>query len=1124
MYYIRVRKFLISAIFVLTLSKILLQHDIETNPGPIRFPCGECQKPVRSNQDGIACDNCEHWYHRKCINMSKTLYNAQTSITPWMCFYCGIPNFSSSLFTSISADLVLNTLSSDMSLPYSFFDPPSIHQSLENISHASSIGSSLLNSPPESTNAQPNFKHFFGTPPQASTPVGSQKNLSFNSSSTDQSQASFIPKPVKNSDSLRSLIVNFQSLRSKKAEFWNILDTAEPDIIIGTETWLKPEIHRSELFPPTYNVFRKDRKDGYGGVLVATKTTLIANEIKVESLAESVTVSIKTTKPTEPLIICALYRTNSINTIDQMNNILQVMSSIQTNGVVWIGGDLNLPDIDWHRLEVTRNQYPREINQAFLDKLNDMGLQQVNERPTRGSNILDIFLTNRPNLVSRCTTIPPLSDHDIVLVDSKTKATRIKPVSHIVSVWKKADFPKMREETKSFSENINQNLSVEDTWQEICNHLGDMMKKYVPTKKSSTKSHKPWITNSLKRAARKKYRAWRKAKATGKPADEKRANILKKEARRINRQSYQSFIKKSVEEDSGSKNNLYRIIKSKRTDTMGVSPLKRNGLTFSDSKTKANILNDQFCNAFTREDTNNMPQMKDSPHPSMPDITVSITGVQKLLANLNPRKASGPDKLPCRLLKELAQELAPALTILYNKSLSTGEVPAIWKHAIVQPVFKKGDRSQACNYRPISLTCVCCKLLEHIVRSGITEHLEKNKIITDAQHGFRKKRSCETQLILTAHDLAKHLDNSGQTDAILLDFSKAFDKVPHKRLLIKLDFYGIRGKTKRWIENFLLCRTQQVAVEGETSCTGDVISGVPQGSVLGPTLFLIYINDLGDGIKATVRLFADDTMLYSQISCITDANQLQEDLDKLEEWESKWQMAFNVDKCHLLSVTRKTKRIPTNYSLHGQQLERVSNAKYLGVTINEKLNWSNHIHATAAKANRTAAFAYRNLKGCTPQTQATCFKTLARPIAEYASPIWDPASEELSTALEMTQRRAARRIYHDFSRKSSASAMVAKLQLEPLQARRKVSKVNMMYRIMNGLVDIDAPSGLLVPAERSTRGHQAKLMVPYARTDIYRHSFFPSTIKLWNTLHQDSISACSLEAFSATLEGWALKL
>lgn len=179
------------------------------------------------------------------------------------------------------------------------------------------------------------------------------------------------------------------------------------------------------------------------------------------------------------------------------------------------------------------------------------------------------------------------------------------------------------------------------------------------------------------------------------------------------------------------------------------------------------------------------PRWKQTPIlPCRTSFIVSEIGVQKLLANLNPQKAAGPDGIPGKLMKELAVELAPALTLLFTQSLSTGDIPADWKHAYVQPVFKKGDRSQAVNYRPISLTCICCKMLEHIVRSTITAHLDKNSIITDAQHGFRKKRSCETQLILTINDLASELDRGGQTDTILLDFSKAFDKVPHQRLLL----------------------------------------------------------------------------------------------------------------------------------------------------------------------------------------------------------------------------------------------------------------------------------------------------------------------------------------------------
>ena len=214
-----------------------------------------------------------------------------------------------------------------------------------------------------------------------------------------------------------------------------------------------------------------------------------------------------------------------------------------------------------------------------------------------------------------------------------------------------------------------------------------------------------------------------------------------------------------------------------------------------------------------------------------------------------------------------------------------------WRHAIVQPVFKKGDRSSAANYRPISLTSVICKLLEHAIRSGITSQFERNNILTTAQHGFRKNRSYKSQLILTTDDLATTIDKGGQVKNILLDFSKAFNKVPHvhDRLLLRLHFYSIRGNTHRWIENFLSSHTQQVVVEGEISSVGLVTSGVPQGSVLGPTLFLTYINDIGNNISSNVHLsplcFADDTILYHHITSSTDCHILQQDLNKLAEWE-----------------------------------------------------------------------------------------------------------------------------------------------------------------------------------------------------------------------------------------------
>ena len=218
--------------------------------------------------------------------------------------------------------------------------------------------------------------------------------------------------------------------------------------------------------------------------------------------------------------------------------------------------------------------------------------------------------------------------------------------------------------------------------------------------------------------------------------------------------------------------------------------------------------------------------------------------------------------------------MAPALSLIFQKSLTTGELPLSWLRANITPIFKKGDRSLASNYRPISLTSICCKILEHIIFSNIMNHFDQYAILTDRQHGFRRKHSTESQLILTTHDLANSLNNKSQTDMIIMDFSKAFDTVPHNRLLNKLNRYGIHNNTHTWISNFLKRRKQRVVVGGEHSTWTNVVSGVPQGTVLGPLLFLTYINDLPDNIHSTVRLFADDCVLYREIKNESDSHEL----------------------------------------------------------------------------------------------------------------------------------------------------------------------------------------------------------------------------------------------------------
>ena len=397
-------------------------------------------------------------------------------------------------------------------------------------------------------------------------------------------------------------------------------------------------------------------------------------------------------------------------------------------------------------------------------------------------------------------------------------------------------------------------------------------------------------------------------------------------------------------------------------------------------------------------------------------------------------------------------------------------------------------------------------------------HEEFHSILYPFQHGFRSKRSCTTQLLAFVDDLCKTMEAGRQTDVIVMDFAKAFDKVSHNKLCHKLHRYGISGSTNRWIKNFLNNRTQCVVLEGCSSDRAPVLSGVPQGSVLGPCLFLFYINDLPEGLTSTVRLFVDDTIMYLGITGKKDTNTLQKDLDQLAEWEEKWDMQFHPDKCQVIPVTRKRSPLINKYTLHGHSLAHVESTKYLGVTISSTLNWSEHISKITAKANKTLGFVRRNLRVSSRRVKETAYTALVRPIVEYASPVWDPHQAYLTHQLEMVQRRAARFVCNRWHNTSSVSDMLDSLGWRTLQDRRMDAKLIMLYKIRHNLVALPA-SLYLTPATRSLRhSNSASYIIPSARCDYYHHSFFPSAIRHWNLLPQPVVDSATLELFKSRLQ------
>ena len=651
--------------------------------------------------------------------------------------------------------------------------------------------------------------------------------------------------------------------------------------------------------------------------------------------------------------------------------------------------------------------------------------------------------------------------------------------------------------------------SVQENFDLLTSFIQDSADKHIPSKTSRSVSSIPWITPEIRRKICRKNKTHAKAKKTGSSKLRSKFETLRREIKADVRKQHDLYVNNLVGDVKANPRDFYRYINSQKKDTQGIPPLKRKngkGVAQSDLE-KAEEFNGQFTDVFSKNEHTKVPLL-DRSAPFMNDIAVSKDGLIKLLKGLNPSKALGPDELHPRVLKELATELGPVFAHFFQQSIDTGEIPKEWSLANIFPLFKKSDSSLACNYRPVSLTCVPCKLLEHIVCSNIMAHLDEYKLLSDRQHAFRKGHSCETQLTTVINDLAKILDNRGQVDTFILDFENAFDTPPHELLKSKLFSYGIGGKTLKWIGSFLCFRQQRVVVNGVKSDWAPVLSGVPQGTVLGPLLFSLYINDISSDIESEIRLIADDCVCYREIKDEKDTMKLQRDIDRLGSWARKWGMRFQPVKCNMMQLTRKRiKKIHASYTLEGTNLENVESIKYLGVTITSDLRWNTHVSNVCTKANRTLGFLRRNLYSCPQEVKDAAYKALVRPVLDYGSSVWDPPGVVLQEELESVQKRAARFVTGNYNYETgSMTGILGQLKWESLKKRRKDNRLILLYKGLKGKASV--PTDDLIPKTRRCRKqHTMAFQTPIANTDVYKGSFFPQTIRDWNALPDSLISS-----------------
>ncbi|KER34093.1 hypothetical protein T265_00265 [Opisthorchis viverrini] len=880
--------------------------------------------------------------------------------------------------------------------------------------------------------------------------------------------------------------MNVRSLLSKQDDLRQWVSDVNPDILGVAETWLDLTVLDQEIKLPGYEHFRCDRQQRlHGGVLLYVKSDIrcrLQNTyLSNDCYCEQIWCEIITTKGN--FHVGVLYRSPANISSDW---ITRAKNNLCARNVLLMG-DFNFPRVNWS--SYTALPGCTDLETTFLNTVLEMGLIQHVHQPTRSlpyqiPSCLDLLFTQAEQRLDYLSVSEPLgtSDHMTLFAYLRLPHHRTPPRLPQRNVWK-TDFDALLIAANSMDWTLPTEGSVDTCWLSLKDKISWLCDLYTPVRHcKSNRCRPPWFDRELVTLTKRRRKLWNRYRQSRDPVDYATYKQQRNSCNFTKLRKRQAYENSLAESAKTTPKRIFAYVNRNLKSSDELPYIQdQDGNTITSDSARATEFACHFSSVYATNPSRD--SLTGSCAVRLDSLVCCTEKVCSLLLSLNTAKSAGPDDLHPVILKTLAPVIAPAVTTLYNKSLAEGVLPQEWKDSVVRPFPKGGDLSRVTNYRPICLTPILAKVLEKIVKQALLHMLDEFQILTPAQHGFLRGRSCVTNMLTARHHWLAAVDAGHAVDVIFVDFSKAFDRVDHTELIKKLQGYGIGGDLLRWLKSFLHDRRWKVRVNDHCTDWYTSPSGVPQGTVLGPVLFLLHVNDLPGVLQSASLLFADDLKIWKPIECDEDRVALQHDLERLVAWSSERRLPINPAKSEYICLGKPTSdRV---YHLNGQKLKSVSSIRDLGVQIRYDLKSKDHTSAVYKKSLRILWTLKRSFSMWTEELVLKLYPTMIRPILEYGAPAFSPLTKDEARKLERVQHLVTKMV--PSLRSLSYSERCRKLKLFTLEYRRL--RIDLIY-VFRVLCLNHFPQLMFlfdIPTTNITRGHRFKLTV--TRMDNVPHGY-----------------------------------